>query len=74
MFRWSLVLYISTKERLFFMNRVENKYYSKNSIRFVYLSRKNRFYYKKSSRVGITVYSYGDYIIVKSDNSVSVSR
>ena len=29
---------------------------------------------KKSSRDGITVYSYGSYIIVKTDHSVSVSR
>ena len=29
---------------------------------------------RKSSSDGITVYSYGDYIIVKTDNSVSVSR
>ncbi|MBT3418275.1 MAG: hypothetical protein HN427_05825 [Flavobacteriales bacterium] len=29
---------------------------------------------KESSRDGITVYSYGSYIIVKTDNSVSVSR
>ena len=35
---------------------------------------KTDFITKKSSRDGITVYSYGDYIIVKSDNSVSVSR
>ena len=29
---------------------------------------------KESSGDGITVYSYGSYIIVKTDNSVSVSR
>jgi len=29
---------------------------------------------KHSSRDGISVYSYGSYIIVKTDNSVSVSR
>ena len=29
---------------------------------------------RETSRDGITVYSYGDYIIVKTDNSVSVSK
>ena len=30
--------------------------------------------YRVTSYDGITVYSYGDYIIVKTDNSVSISR
>ena len=30
--------------------------------------------YKVTSYDGITVYSYGDYVIVKTDNSVSITR